>query len=816
MVKKFKPPQPDEYFSAGPIQFARFGKNILIQSKWPDYDFKIMQETLVQRFPHVVEEIDQIVGEITALVKTLPPEQVLQRAYGEMTVQHMGKQSEADIGSDELHALRMVDYVQSIIAAVEPAINRKEQISEDDWTRLKILVEKLFEKLNIEYQVCRTAASRKNITDLDMDVEEFYFKAQMYWCNIRGDRYVYHEEQHFKDLLLAHSEVMQELFGISAHILIENISKIIYALIRGMHDAAVELKRFQEATLAKLEPKLKSETQLTKPRMSELMQEVLKENSWVEWQNNVFGKFFGLDLFDLQKVTTLPVSLLEELSWSPGQDKAFFSDGDYKGWPLRIWPIFKRPFIKLSGRYYCFELYSFLDHFYRIIQRTICRLKPDYASVWNNTQQEISEQLPYIYFAQLLPDAYVYRNVYYRWHTGHTDGTQWCETDGLLIYDDHLFIVEVKAGAFTYTSPAEDYPAYLESVENLVLKPSLQGKRFVEYLESAECVPLFDKDHKRVGELSKSDFRYITVCPISLDAFTHLAAQTHRLKRIGIDVGEHPVWSISIDDLRVYADVFRNPLVFLHFIEQRMKAFKSDVLQLEDELDHLGLYVQHNVYTLYAKEMIASSEAHLNFIGYRSDIDKYYSNLLVDPKTPCPLEQEMPDRLKEIVNFLSMSGEKGRAFIASYLLNYGGKWRDNIANGIDRILAEQAKANRAKPLSVHGETKLTIFCWQEPHASRDVEMSIYHTRVVMMAQDEGERFLLELQYSIEGELTEVHWHAVSLSGLSSNQITSLKRDANKLKGRRVTQAKTVLGKIGRNAPCPCGSGKKYKKCCSQE
>jgi len=23
------------------------------------------------------------------------------------------------------------------------------------------------------------------------------------------------------------------------------------------------------------------------------------------------------------------------------------------------------------------------------------------------------------------------------------------------------------------------------------------------------------------------------------------------------------------------------------------------------------------------------------------------------------------------------------------------------------------------------------------------------------------------------------------------------------------------GKVGRNDPCPCGSGKKYKKCCGQ-
>jgi SWIM/SEC-C metal-binding protein len=27
--------------------------------------------------------------------------------------------------------------------------------------------------------------------------------------------------------------------------------------------------------------------------------------------------------------------------------------------------------------------------------------------------------------------------------------------------------------------------------------------------------------------------------------------------------------------------------------------------------------------------------------------------------------------------------------------------------------------------------------------------------------------------------------------------------------------KIIEGKVGRNAPCPCGSGKKYKKCCGE-
>ena len=31
-----------------------------------------------------------------------------------------------------------------------------------------------------------------------------------------------------------------------------------------------------------------------------------------------------------------------------------------------------------------------------------------------------------------------------------------------------------------------------------------------------------------------------------------------------------------------------------------------------------------------------------------------------------------------------------------------------------------------------------------------------------------------------------------------------------------TMPKLQTFKIGRNEPCPCGSGKKYKKCCGRE
>jgi uncharacterized protein YecA (UPF0149 family) len=43
--------------------------------------------------------------------------------------------------------------------------------------------------------------------------------------------------------------------------------------------------------------------------------------------------------------------------------------------------------------------------------------------------------------------------------------------------------------------------------------------------------------------------------------------------------------------------------------------------------------------------------------------------------------------------------------------------------------------------------------------------------------------------------------------LTEDQRKSIKKDYNK--------SKTIVKekKIGRNEPCPCGSGKKYKRCC---
>ena len=535
--------KPDEVLSYGPLRISRYGRHVLWESNWPEGAFEEAQRLQVGQLPKIVAQIDVLVSEIAALVQVLPPKLLLHRAWWEMAWRHDKIETEAEITHDDGVLVRMIDYIQSVIASVTPANAHRPDLADEDWASLRSKVDELFETLNNPYQICRSATNRAENPNLDPEFEEFQYRAQVYWCNVRGHRYQVHEPIYLKDMFLPHSAALKELFGLTGEEFVAEVTKVWRALSFGVKDVAESLASFQKDVMAAVEKKLAASPASAASNTPDLITEVVEENNWRERQESVFGKFVGMDLFDLQKTTSLPENLLSELSWSPGAETEFFAEGEFRGWPLRIWPIFKRPFIKLDGRYHCFDLYSLFDHLYRTMQRIILRLKPTYAESWKQIQQEVSEGLPFKYLERILPQAKIVSPVYYRWRTD--PGTiDWCETDGLVIYDDCLFVIEAKGGAFTYTPPATDFPAYVASLKNLVLKPATQGKRFLDYLASAAVVPLFNEQRDQIGEVSKKNFRQITICTVTLDPFTEIAAQVQHLQKIGLNVGSDPVWAI--------------------------------------------------------------------------------------------------------------------------------------------------------------------------------------------------------------------------------------------------------------------------------
>lgn len=797
---------PDDYFSSGPFEFARFGKEMVSRSRASSEQFEAIQASMANRLPMIVSDINMLIENITDRVVRLPPDWLLHHAWWEFAALVISLNGKDASDSEQTNAMRMIDYVQSIIASVKPNEPYKDEISEEDWAALKEDVRNLFTKLSGEYQICLSAYRRSQDPDIDMDLEEFRFRAETVWINVRGKHYQSHERQALIDTIMPHSDVLIRLFGIDAPSLIDELNKILLKLTFGLQDVMVEWKKLNDDISDRFD-KLTNETGITDIA---ILRDMTFENTELAAIRDKVVGGLGLDFFDVEKVAQLPKSLLDELTWSPGEDEEFFSAGEFCGWPQRIWPTMKRPFIRLGGRILCFDTFGLFDNFYRVLQRAIFRFEADYKETWNSRQKAVSEELPLTYLQRLLPGSRVYRNVYYRWKSDNGT-TQWPDTDGLLLYDDHLFVIEVKAGAFTYTSPTTDLPGHIKSLTELILTPAAQGNRFVDYLESADDVPIFDANHCEIDRLCRSNFRHITICAVTLDPFTELAARAQHLKKVGVDIGQRPVWTLSIDDLRIYADLFDNPLVFLHFVEQRMLAACSELIDLNDEMDHLGLYFSVNNYSQHAAELFWKHQpTKLNFIGYRSTIDKYYSAIIQGEPATIP-KQDMPQRLIEILDYLSKSNISRRAELACFLLDSDGELRLEITSLIEQQLQENLKIRRAKPISIYGDMPMTLYVWS-PAVYRQAATSINQTRTVMLIHGESSRPLLELEYTAENVLRSVHWQHVGLEGLSHAEIARLKESSDELRKQRVLKVRKQ-GKIGRNEQCPCGSGRKYKKCC---
>lgn len=794
-------PAPDDYFASGPIEMARFGKTMVMRSRLTEAQHQAMQAHMVERFPQVVAEIDATVGRIAAQIARLPADRLLHRGWWEFAALAITKGS-AEV--EEAGALRMIDYVQSMVAAVPPAAKQAHELTDEDWATLQSDIRSLFEQITLNYQSCLTAIRKAADPELDMALEEFRFRAEGMWMHVRGKRYQPHEQIALIDLLAPHSDVFERLFGIDAPTLVGEFEKILIKLTSGAGEAMLAMKQLQIDSVERME------------KLAELPGidtfEALREKLWDDPElaarrDSVMGEVVGVDLFDVAKITSLPVALVDELTWNPGEEVSFLAPGQLAGWPLRIWPTMLRPFIRLEGRALCFDMWSLFDNIYRALQRIICRLEPSYRETWNALQKAATEELPFTYFSKLLPGMRKFDAVNYLWKSG-VGKAQWHECDGLIIYDDHLFVIEVKAGAFTYTSPATDLEAHLASLKGLLEAPATQGARFLDYLESADEVAIANNERIEVSRIRRADFRHVTIVAITLDAFTELAARAQHLKSVGINVGTRPVWSLSIDDLRVYADLFDNPLTFLHFVEQRMLAAQNERVDLNDEVDHFGLYLAQNNYAQFASEFAPTDK--VNFNGFRTPVDEFYASVAYG-ETPVLPRQEMPSRIAEIVEVLAGSDKSGRSQTASFLLDAGGELRGSLADGIENQLAGNMRLGRQRPLLLSGEQPFSV-CTSSPAVPRDATKALEYVRSLVAANGEECRFLMELEYDGDSVLQDIHWQHVSLSGISPVSVAVAHAEGQRLKRVRLANAREA-GKIGVNSPCPCGSGKKYKKCC---
>lgn len=738
-------------------------------------DFNI-QEEMKNRIPKIEEESKNIISKILKDIKNFNPYDLMSKYMSFITMNNAINPFNTN---DEVEMKFGLEVMQMLMTCIEEDEFENKEINDNDFFEIVSNVKKLF-SLETQYSMSISF----DFAD-ELKTEGEYIFENIIGMNITGKRYPYFENAHHRKILKPIDGELMNLYKITIEDIINGIDKLRYKYTYGFKDAMDELEI--------------------------LMRECEDENAIKEKQQEIekiFEEAFLLENHNVKKETNWNEKFIEIFSNNLGDNKDFCNNINIINF-IKLWNTIKsKPIIKIEKDYYILSISRLLDDLDKNILKDIYKIKSDEKE---NIKKKIAnncEEYTLELFKSILPSATFNINNYYK------VGKDYIENDILIEYDNFLFIIEVKAGNFTPEIAITDIESHKKTLYDLVEKADLQSDRFLNQLKDNGKIKIYDNNNKQAKlkkEIDYTKFDKIFKIIVTLEGFNEIAA---RAEKIGILKIHSNTIVCSIDDLEVYSDYFKNsPVEFIHYLIQRFKSTESSLIELNDELDHLGLYIDNNDYSLTASNIIEGYKDVSNILWEepRNEIDEYYNNKgksdnLIKPK------QQLPARLNEILEYLNNHYVINSVSFFSEVLECNQKCREEFEKYINEMIIFYKRNRRPKYAGIKLNKMLFITCIVG-NKDYDLNFLLEDFYANMKIGKEESAYSIILVYDFDEKLYDIKICDLTYNDelYKSKKIDEL---ADKLKEKRVNRI-LANRRIGRNEKCPCGSNLKYKKCCGK-
>lgn len=740
---------------------------------------------LSNRYDEETKLISDKVSNIIDLIHRTDPFQLMNFLVTTDYFANVMMGSEIEYTNEQILQSRAIEYIQSLL--VSKAVETDKMIydeNEQEAFFYKIQTETIDLYNAVQQWYYYWAAYAEKVLKLDAEDIDYIVESQMF-SQVRGKRYQFQVEEHLRTLINPLNDLLKKSYNISSNEVIEGLLAIEFTLTRGRGEA---LSRLQDIM------------SIPDNNRDNPTQELIDEG------RSLFDNLFGTAANNVEKITNWPKNFIEKLSYSIGECDNF-SNQQYNFWPILSLPIQRKPFMKIKDTFFCFSYYNLFDNIYRMLQKLLIDFDIKNKDAWEQIQKETSEEAIASIFSDLLPGCEVFRDNYY---PEKQSLKRMNENDIIIKYENSLFIVEVKAGSFSPIPALINNESHLKSYKSLVEKADQQCQRTIDYLNRNNDSPIYGKD-KRLKEVFKmGQYNYVYTICVTIDDFNEFAAKAEKLNSINIAEG---TIVMSIEDLRTYKDYFESPFIFLNYFENRKNATKVEALRLNDELDHLGMYIQHN---MYPKTVIGGKKnSVIQAWGYRQELDEYFISLWSDEY------KERPERNVDstILQMLSLLGEKpinDKISFSNFLLDFSSEGAQRFSNSILSLQRRQQKLNRMLPMIGAGEgLRYVLFIEQPEIEFYSFDGMLKYCDGMLVFGKYSSIMLIRLEVDSKGRLIDLWFEERKIGNIPPEELDNLTEYGRKTFNTRVKSMLRVSGKkkIGRNDYCPCGSGLKYKNCC---
>lgn len=311
---------------------------------------------------------------------------------------------------------------------------------------------------------------------------------------------------------------------------------------------------------------------------------------------------------------------------------------------------------------------------------------PSAAKAWRKYQKHRADYLEAESVRLLsvaLKTAEVYRNLTYSVVENGEQKT--VELDGMVQFDHTLLLVESKAGALTASARRGGRERIKSNIKELLGKAHKQALRARDYVEGTDHPKFFAPDGSEVP-FDKNRFNRIFLVATTLEPLDIYNTALHEVVSAGLLQEEHLPWAISLDNLRVIAEMNEFPTQLIHYLTRRLRINDFKKFYAGDELDWFGLYLSRGLY--FEKDSRFDEADFVMFDGsFSSDFDAYYFHKEgVRTKPTKKPVQPMPKLLRRMILELDAHPEpNGHSEAIIRLLNWDDKGREQLVAGIGEI-----------------------------------------------------------------------------------------------------------------------------------
>lgn len=730
----------------------------MLDDKVVNKEFKVSDATL-----DIEREINKLISELIQLLSLYRPEVILKKFSEEEIGRLFSNKILGIWDSNELN--RYTEYIQSLLVSTSIEF-KNSKLEEDDFENLKNHLDRIF-KLTDNYwftfEIIDGHTEIEKDSNLSLDIIEAQF---MY--RVRGDRYPVLDKEYFQLLLEPHEDIFKEIFQLSVESIISGFEALKKSLYDNFNRIPIEIlkewKRFKELSEKKQKEYFeKKESNEELIRISELLG--------------------GLKRFEVKSITNWTDLFVNSLAFNLSEDSNFANHTRYKYWPTVDLPIKQRPFIILNEIVYCFDYYSFVDNFYRSLQKMVKRIKPEYK--WSDIQMYASESATVKIFKEILPTCSIYQSNYYK----STDCNDYAENDLLILYNDIGFIIEVKAGSFVYTAPFEDFSQHIESYKSLLEKASKQASRMQNYIGELPCrnIKITNSNHSDVIDIDFSRIKKLYKIAVTVEQMTTMTAKSDKLAFLK---NMKDIWCISIVDLLTIKHIIKSPFVFLDFIQNRFIALKNDSLYFNDELDHLEAYM---IYSNYNKRLLLNAgRTKIMAVHGHKNIDQHM--MFLNENFPQNIDKgfNFPNIYRELLNVETGVVCDNKLCVLRYILSFSRKNRNLLGKAYGYI----KRKNLWNKLCYIEGLNLNVILQKNGNANLvgfENSWGFNNSRILGIECDNLGNIVDYDCYSANSSIDINILHIITNEDLININCSTTER----------------------NDYCPCGSSKKYKKCCGR-